>query len=128
MEKGAWHLAKTYNYSSLVIVRHGELVYEEYFTRTPNPDRSVEIYSMTKSYLSALTGIAIDQGLLDSLDHKVFEYFPEYFTPDTDPRMYEVTLRDLITMTVDFQWVNRERPQRGALGEQRQHGQRPPST
>lgn len=105
VEKGARHLARTYNYSSLVVIRHGELVFEEYFTRTPNPDRSVEIYSITKSYLSALTGIAIDQGLLDSLDHKVFEYFPEYFTPETDARMVQVTLRDLLTMSVDFQWV-----------------------
>ena len=29
--------------------------------------------------LSALVGIAMDQGQLDSLDHKVIEYFPEYF-------------------------------------------------
>ncbi len=58
----------------------------------PIPDRSVEIYSMTKSYLSALIGIAMDQGLLDSLDHKVIEYFPEYFYPVTNPRMKDVTL------------------------------------
>ena len=108
VEKGIRYLEKTYNYSSLVIVRHGELVYEKYFNRSPNPKRSVEIYSMTKSYLSALIGIAMDQGLLDSLDHKVIEYFPEYFTPSTDPRMKEVTLRDLLTMSVDFLWVNED--------------------
>jgi CubicO group peptidase (beta-lactamase class C family) len=63
---------------------------------------------MTKSYLSALIGIAMDQGLLDSLDHKVFEYFPEYFHPTTDPRMQAVTLRDLLTMSVPFEWVNED--------------------
>lgn len=105
VEKGAGYLAETYNYRSLVVVRHGELVYEKYFTPFPNPQRSQELYSMTKSYLSALTGIAMDQGLLDSLDHTVFEYFPEYFTSKTDPRMRDVTLRNLLTMTVDFQWV-----------------------
>ena len=106
VEKGVWYLEETYNYSSLVIVRHGELVYEKYFLRSGNPERSVTIYSMTKSFLSALTGIAMDQGQLDSLDHKVIEYFPEYFTSSTDPRMKEVTLHDLLTMSVDFLWVN----------------------
>jgi CubicO group peptidase (beta-lactamase class C family) len=108
VEKGVWYLEQTYNYNSLVIVRHGELVYEKYFVRSPNPNRSVEMYSMTKSFLSALVGIAMDQGLLDSLDHKVIEYFPEYFTPSTDPHMKEVTLRDLLTMSVDFLWVNED--------------------
>ena len=108
VEKGAGELAKTYNYSSLVIVRHGELVYEKYFARTPNPERSVAVRSVTKSYLSALYGIAMTRGLLDSLDHKVIEYFPEYFTPDTDPRMRQVTLRDLLTMSVDFLWVSED--------------------
>jgi CubicO group peptidase (beta-lactamase class C family) len=108
VEKGIWYLEKTYNYSSVVIVRHGELVYEKYFAHTPNPDRSVAVRSVTKSYLSALYGIAMDQGLLDSLDHKVIEYFPEYFTPDTNPHMREVTLRDLLTMSVDFLWVSED--------------------
>jgi CubicO group peptidase (beta-lactamase class C family) len=108
VEKGVGYLEETYNYSSVVIVRHGELVYEKYFTRSANPNRSVEIYSVTKSYLSALIGIAMDQGLLDSLDHKVIEYFPEYFTPSTDPRMKNVTLRDLLTMSVDFLWVSED--------------------
>jgi CubicO group peptidase (beta-lactamase class C family) len=108
VEKGVWYLEETYNYSSLVIVRHGELVYEKYFARTPNPNRSVTIYSMTKSFLSALVGIAMDQGQLDSLDHKVIEYFPEYFYPTTDPRMKEVTLRDLLTMSVDFNWIRED--------------------
>ena len=106
VEKGASYLEKTYNYSSVVIIRHGELVYEKYFSRSANPDRRATMYSMTKSVLSALFGIAIDQGRLDSLDHKVIEYFPEYFYPSTDPHMRDVTLRDLLTMSVPFLWVN----------------------
>lgn len=108
VEKGAWYLEQTYNYSSLVVIRHGELVYEKYFSNSYRPDKSVTIYSMTKSFLSALIGIAMDQGLLDSLDHKIIEYFPEYFYPTTDPRMKEVTLRDLLTMSVPFNWVNED--------------------
>ena len=63
------------------------------------------MYSMTKSVLSALFGVAMEQGLLDSLDHKVIEYFPEYFYATTNPLMKEVTLRDLMTMSVPFECV-----------------------
>jgi CubicO group peptidase (beta-lactamase class C family) len=108
VEKGAWYLEQTYNYSSLVVIRHGELVYEKYFSNSYRPDKSVTIYSMTKSFFSALIGIAMDQGLLDSLEHKISEYFPEYFYPTTDPRMQEVTLRDLLTMSVPFEWLNED--------------------
>ncbi len=106
VERGVWYLERTHNYRSLVVVRHGELVYEKYFADTYRPERRAEMYSMTKSVLSALFGIAMDQGLLNSLDHTVFEYFPEYFYPTTDPLMKEVTLRDLLTMSVPFECVS----------------------
>jgi CubicO group peptidase (beta-lactamase class C family) len=105
VEKAAWYFEQNYATSSLLIVRHGELVYEKYFFSFNKPERRVPIYSITKSFLSALIGIAMDQGLLDSLDHKVIEYFPEYFYADTDPRMSQVTLRNLLTMSAGFVWL-----------------------
>jgi CubicO group peptidase (beta-lactamase class C family) len=105
VEKAVWYLEQSGNYNSLVIIRHGELVYEKYFTRFLTYERRVQVFSVTKSYLSALVGIAMDQGQLDSLDHKVIEYFPEYFYPTTDPRMKQVTLRHLLTMSAGFHWV-----------------------
>jgi len=105
VEKAAWYFEQNYTTSSLLIVRHGELVYEKYFLPTIKPERRVHVFSITKSFLSALVGIAMDQGQLDSLDHKVIEYFPEYFYPTTDPRMSQVTLRDLLTMSAGFVWL-----------------------
>jgi CubicO group peptidase (beta-lactamase class C family) len=105
VERAAWYLENNYATRSLLIVRHGELVYEKYFRSVSKPERAVAIYSVTKSVLSALVGIAMDQGVLDSLDHTVIEYFPEYFYPQTDPRMAQVTLRDLLTMSAGFLWL-----------------------
>jgi CubicO group peptidase (beta-lactamase class C family) len=105
VEKAAWYFEQNYSTSSLLIVRHGELVYEKYFLSPNKLEHRVPIYSITKSFLSALVGIALDQGRLDSLNHKVIEYFPEYFYPDTDPRMKEVKLRDLLTMSGGFVWL-----------------------
>lgn len=105
VEKAVWYFEQDYATSSLLIVRHGELVYEKYFFPFNKADRRVPIYSITKSVLSALVGIAVDQGQLDSLDHQVSEYFPEYFYPTTDPRMSQVTLRELLTMSAGFLWL-----------------------
>ena len=103
--KAAWYFENNHSTSSLLIVRHGELVYERYFLRHVKPERRLPIFSITKSILSALYGTAIDQGLLDSLDHKVIEYFPEYFYAQTDPRMSQVTLRNLLTMSAGYLWL-----------------------
>lgn len=83
---------------SIVVVRHGVLVYEHY--EHPGFDASIKHagYSMTKSIVSLLVGIAIDRGLIKDLDASVFSYFPEYAdlrTPEKD----RITLRRLLTMS-----------------------------
>ncbi len=105
VERGVWYFEQRNLSGSLLIVRHGELVYEKYFRSYLKPEDAVQVRSVTKSLFSALVGIAMDQGLLDSLDHKVSEYFPEFFYPDTDPRMKQVTLRHLLTMSSGFLWT-----------------------
>ncbi|WP_308743717.1 serine hydrolase domain-containing protein [uncultured Bifidobacterium sp.] len=64
-------------------------------------DRARSIYSHTKSYASTAIGIAIGDGLLtldDTLDDVVDGDLPE----DADPRIAQITLRDLLTMSSGF--------------------------
>jgi CubicO group peptidase (beta-lactamase class C family) len=91
------------NPHSLLIVRHGFLVLENYY-RTYHPDESQDIASVNKSFLSALIGIAIDQGAIPGLDQKMMDYFPEYIVPDVDPQTFEITIENLLTMTSGFYW------------------------
>ena len=65
------------NVHSVLIVKNGKLVFEEYFYEY-NRDTLQEQRSATKSAISALTGIAIHQGLIKSVNEKVLPYFPEY--------------------------------------------------
>jgi CubicO group peptidase (beta-lactamase class C family) len=88
---------------SLLVVHNGKLVYEKYY-RGASPDDAYNIKSVSKSFISALVGIALDQHILRSLDQPIAEFLPEYFTPQTDPRKLRVTLRDLLTMTAGFEW------------------------
>ncbi len=86
------------NIYSLLVVRSGVLVYEKYFQYQTKTDAN-PVYSVTKSVMSALTGIALEQGLIDSVDQKVSELLPEYFDGLEDPLKKEITLRHVLTMT-----------------------------
>ena len=81
----------------LLVIRNGLVVREEYYN---GYDRSQphNMKSVSKSFLSALIGIALHQGYIDSLDAKVMDYFPEYVDPGMDPRKRQITVRHLLTM------------------------------
>jgi len=91
---------RTGNIKSLLIVRNNLLVSENYFDpgRYGRNDRW-EVRSVTKSFTSALTGKLLQMGLLDSLDQKILDIFPEYVSFKVDERMHDVTIRHLLTMT-----------------------------
>jgi CubicO group peptidase (beta-lactamase class C family) len=54
--------------SSLLVVRHGHIVYERYFQGDPDTPRT--LWSVTKSVLSTLIGIAIGEGRIRSIDRR----------------------------------------------------------
>ena len=82
---------------SVLVIRHGYIVFDETFQGTPNDERNV--FSVTKSVISALIGIALREGFLKSLEQKVADFYPEYVSPDTDPQIKKITLEHLLTMT-----------------------------
>ena len=86
---------------SFVLVRHGFLVAERYFTLS-GKYTSASLASVTKSFTSALVGIALREHCLDSLGQKAIEFFPEYVTPALDPRKHSITLEHLLTMRAGF--------------------------
>ncbi|MFX0065669.1 MAG: serine hydrolase [Candidatus Hermodarchaeota archaeon] len=88
---------------SLLVVKSGSLIVERYF-QGYDKDSAHCICSTSKSYISALVGIALQEGYLESLDQAMIDFFPEYVTPDLDPRKRDITLRHLLTMTSGFEW------------------------
>jgi CubicO group peptidase (beta-lactamase class C family) len=89
---------------SLLIVRNGKLVAEAYCRDKKDRDRFHSIQSATKSITSLLVGIAIDQGLIDSVNQKVYDYIPEYFDDDVNKR--EISIRDVLTMETGLDFDN----------------------
>ena len=72
------HIASDYdNLAGMVILQNGKTVYENYF-HTCDASNRFHIYSVTKSILSILIGIALDKGYIKNIDQKVLDFFPSY--------------------------------------------------
>jgi len=89
---------------ALLVVRHGRLVVEEYFNGW-QADRLHTLQSVTKSFASALVGIALGRGEFKSVEEKVLDFFPDMKDiANRDERKASIRLKDLLTMRtgVDF--------------------------
>jgi CubicO group peptidase (beta-lactamase class C family) len=88
---------------AFLIVRRGYLVFEKYF-RGSDQEETHLIASVTKSFISALIGIAIDQGFIEGVHQNVLGFFPEFVPGPRDHLKRQMTIRQLLTMTAGFQW------------------------
>lgn len=103
VDPGLALLAQSPTRQSLILMRNGYVVYEAYFNGSRAAD-SNNIASVSKSMLSALVGIAIEQGLFQSTDDRIADYLPEYFAGISDPRLRALTLHHMLTMTHGLAW------------------------
>ncbi len=62
------------------------------------------LHSTSKSFTSALVGIAIDQGFIASTQVKFYDLFSYENYANWDPRKAEMTLEDVLTMRLGLQW------------------------
>ena len=76
----------------LLVVKNGKIIAEGYFNGGA-VDEMFDRASATKSFASALVGIALDQGCLSSVDQKMMDFFPEFAGQITDPRKGQITIR-----------------------------------
>jgi CubicO group peptidase (beta-lactamase class C family) len=83
----------------LLVIRHGELVFERYYAghHAETPQTS---WSIAKSHAATVVGIAIERGDLGSLDDPVANYVPEWQGTARET----ITLRDILAMTSGLQW------------------------
>ena len=100
------------NIHSVLIVKNGKLVVEEYFPgqeedgrhRVYQRDTLHGIHSATKSINSILIGIAIDQKLIRSVDEKISSFFPEHADIFADGKRSAICLKHLLSMTAGLSW------------------------
>lgn len=91
------------NLAGMTVLKDGKTLYEHYFNGCTKHSR-IHIYSVTKSIVSILIGIAIDQGYIKNTDQKVLEFFPDYTVKKREKTIQDITLKDLITMTAPYKY------------------------
>ena len=80
---------------ALVILKHGKVVLERYYNGHQR-DSLVTSFSVAKSVVSALVGIAVRDGHIASIDDPITRYLPEL--APTDQRFTRITIRNLLEM------------------------------
>lgn len=83
--------------TSILVVRQGQIALEEYF-HGGSRGQAVPVASITKSVTSMLVGIALGQGLIESLDQPLIQLVPRAAPPPGRPSG-TITIRQLLTMT-----------------------------
>ena len=91
------------NIAGMVVLKDGKTAYENYFGGCTEESR-INVFSVTKSIVSILFGIALDKGCLDSIDQNVLEFYPEYTVKRGEKTIQHITIRDMLTMTAPYKY------------------------
>ncbi len=96
---------------SMLIVKEGNLVFEDYFPGHDSQGRFIEfdrntqheVQSASKSFRSAMIGIAIDKGLISGVDEKLPSLLPEHSDKWVGNKA-EISLENVLTMSSGLSW------------------------
>ena len=113
-------LAADANVHSVLVTHGGKLVFERYFRGddeipgrfygprveniTFDADTLHNVKSVSKSVVSLAVGIAIDRGLIGSVNEPIFSFFPE-LSDLRSPEKDRIRLSHLLTMSLGLKWV-----------------------
>lgn len=82
---------------SLMILRHGKVIAEGWW-HPYRPQLKHIQYSVSKTFVSAAVGFAVQEGLL-SIDDPVISFFPGHLPSEISPALKKLTVRHLLTMS-----------------------------
>ncbi len=91
------------NIAGIVVRKDDNTVYESYFNQC-SENEPIHIFSVTKSIVSMLFGIALHKGCIKNLDEKVIDFFPNYQIKKREKTLQHITIRNLLTMTAPYKY------------------------
>lgn len=91
------------NICQVTVIQNGKTIINDSWNGY-KADDTVHTMSVTKSIVSLLVGIAIEQGLIGSVDDYVLDYFPDYKIKRGEKTIQKVTLKNLLTMTAPYKY------------------------
>jgi CubicO group peptidase (beta-lactamase class C family) len=92
---------------AFLVIHDDRMVYERYFGGSDRRTLQTS-FSVAKSFVSTLIGIAVEEGLIGSVEDPVTDYVPEL--AERDRRFAQITLRDLMAMSSGIRYEEPEVP------------------
>jgi len=92
---------------AFIVLQRGRLVYERYFNGGSHEELETS-FSVAKSFLSTLVGIAIEEGALSGLDEPITRRLPEL--QDRDARFAGIRIGDLLSMSSGIRYEEEGMP------------------
>ena len=85
--------------TGLMVIKNDTILFEKYYQGNTANDHTIA-WSVTKSFVSALIGIAIEEGYISGINDTVYKYLPEL-----KGSAYEkVTIKNLLQMSSGVSW------------------------
>ena len=110
-----WGIANSYNKEELpefinevnleletvafMIIKNDSIIFEEYW-HGYSADTMSNSFSMAKSWVSTLVGVAIKEGKIEGINQKVCDFIPEF----CENRNSEITIKHLLTQSSGLDW------------------------
>ena len=82
-----------------MVIKNDSIIFEEYWNGY-SADSSSNSFSMAKSWISTLVGIAIKEGKIESINQKACDFLPEFCEGDNS----RITIKHLLTMSSGLDW------------------------
>lgn len=92
---------RDYRIDTISVVRNGHLIAHAAGDGYRDGELHI-VHSVTKSIVSTLVGLAIDEGYLEGVDQRVLDVFDDRVAANNDARKEQMTIEDLLTMTSGF--------------------------
>jgi CubicO group peptidase (beta-lactamase class C family) len=103
LEQASTAMANLANTWSLLVIRHNALVFERYYHGSAK-NQSNNVHSASKSIWGAAIGIAIDRGLIPSVNATISSILPAADVAKMSATTKTIKVHDLITMTSGIGW------------------------
>jgi len=110
-----WLVSKEYNKAQLpefinpindklgtvayMVIKNDSIIFEEYWNGY-SADSSSNSFSMAKSWISTLVGIAIKEGKIEGINQKACDFLPEFCEGDNS----KISIKHLLTMSSGLDW------------------------
>ncbi|WP_394241137.1 serine hydrolase domain-containing protein [Vibrio astriarenae] len=91
------------NITGLIATQRGKVALE-YFSPGFSEQTPIHLSSVTKSIISMLFGVALEQGYIQSVEQRVLDFFPDYVLKRGERTLSQLRLKHLLSMTAPYKF------------------------